>query len=62
MTDKRMKLARIEAGLSQFELGAAVGVPESLISKYETRRFNPPRDVQERIAGRLGKKRWEVFQ
>lgn len=61
MNDLRLKLARLEARLTQYELGAAVGVPESLISKYETRRITPPREVQERIADRLGKKRWEVF-
>ena len=62
MKDKRLKVARIEAGLTQFQVAVAAGVSEALVSKYETGRLTPPRDVQVRIAGALGKARWEVFQ
>jgi len=59
--DMRLKVARIGAGLSQFELAQRVGTSESTISKIETRRVTPARDVQQRIAATLGKQRWEVF-
>ena len=60
--DVRLKVARIATGLSQFELAQRVGISESTISKIETRRVNPAREVQQRIAVALGKARWEVFQ
>ena len=59
--DMRLKVARIAAGLSQFELAQRVGISESTISKIETRRVIPTRDIQERIATTLSKARWEVF-
>jgi len=59
--DIRLKVARIAAGLNQFALAQRVGISESTISKIETRRVNPARDVQQRIAVALGKQRWEVF-
>lgn len=60
--DMRLKVARIAAGLNQFALAQRVGKSESTISKIETRRVTPTRDVQERIATALGKARWEIFQ
>jgi len=60
--DVRLKVARIAAGLNQFELAQRIGISESTISKIETRRVTPARDVQQRIAAALGKQRWEVFQ
>ena len=60
--DMRLKMARLTAGLSQFDLAQRVGVSESTISKIETRRVIPARAVQERIASALSKARWEIFQ
>jgi len=59
--DMRLKLARIAACVTQMELAQSAGVSEALISKIETRRLTPSREVQEKIAARLGVRRWEVF-
>lgn len=59
--DRRLKIARISAGLSQRDLALAVNVSEHLISKWETRRLSPRRDLQERIAAVLSVRRWEIF-
>ena len=59
--DVRLKLARIKAGKSQRDLALATGVSEHMVSKWETRRLSPPREIQEKIAAVLGVKRWEVF-
>ncbi|HPF99834.1 MAG TPA: helix-turn-helix transcriptional regulator [Kiritimatiellia bacterium] len=61
MKDRRLKVARVAAGLTQMDVAQSAGVSEALISKYETRRLTPPRGVQEKIAARLGVCRWEVF-
>ncbi len=56
-----MKIARLQSGLRQTDIAEKVGVPESYFAKIEQRRINPPRDLQEKIAAALCKKRWEVF-
>lgn len=57
-----LKNLRIEAGIRQVDLAAALGVPQSLISKYESgeRRL----DVIEtaRIAGALGTSLQQIVQ
>lgn len=53
---QRIKLARIEKGLSQVQLAAKVGLSNSvLISGYESGRVSPPLKTIVKIAKILGK-------
>jgi len=56
MAISRLKLARLELGLRQFDLAKRVGIGENLVSKIETGRTRPSRLIVERLAGILGLK------
>lgn len=60
-TDHRLKFARLEAGLRQYELAQLCKLPEPLLSKFETGRQIPSLEIQERIAAALGVPRYELF-
>ena len=49
----RLKLARLESGLRQWDVARRVGVSESQLSKIETGRIIPDASVIERIAAVL---------
>ncbi|HHY32380.1 MAG TPA: helix-turn-helix transcriptional regulator [Firmicutes bacterium] len=49
-----LKLARMKAGLRQIDLAVALGVSESLITKWETGRAKPGGRFLERLAQLLG--------
>ena len=59
--NRRLKFARIEAGMTQKQIAEKVDVSENSICKWETGRSIPDRETQERVAEILGVKRWEVF-
>ena len=60
MKAKRMKAARIILGMNQLDLANKVGVSETLISRIETGRHEPPRELKERIASVLNIATYEV--
>jgi transcriptional regulator with XRE-family HTH domain len=58
----RLKLARDRAGMTQKELGAAVGVDAMTISRYERGIHRPDNDVIQRIAGVLRERSGWFFE
>ena len=54
-------VARRREGVTQADLGKAVGVSENLISKIETQRRTPNRLLAEKIAKRLNTKPEDLF-
>ena len=55
-----MKAARVILGMNQLDLASKVGVTETLISRIETERHEPPRELKERIASVLNIPTFEV--
>jgi len=58
--DLRFKIARQVSGLTQQQLADAAGCRESLISRIESGRTRPDREIAERIAKHLGKRPFEL--
>jgi len=56
----KMKAARMLNGMTQHTLAERVGCTEALISKIETGRATPERQLKERIARLLEIETWEV--
>ncbi|MCW5775081.1 MAG: helix-turn-helix transcriptional regulator [Phycisphaeraceae bacterium] len=52
---KKIRDARTEAGLTQEQLAAKTGLPQSHISRIENAKHSPSRTTIEKIAGALGK-------
>lgn len=52
---KKVKAARNEAGLTQEQLAAKTGLPQSHISRIENAKHSPARATIEKIAAALGK-------
>lgn len=50
-----LKAARIKAGLSQKDLGAAVGIAQAYVSQVEAGGRNIGLDLAEALAGAVGK-------
>jgi putative transcriptional regulator len=46
----KMKVSRIQRGLSQEQVGSAVGVSAALVSFIENDRYKPSDDIARRIA------------
>ncbi len=59
-TGQAMHEARRRLRWTQLELARRVGCTESLITKIETGRATPERDLKEAIAAELGIHTWEV--
>lgn len=57
----RLKKARVEAGLSQSELAAMVGVSRNTISSIETGQFNPTAKLALILCIALDKKFEDLF-
>ena len=61
MQSRRLKVARVEAGLTQLQLARLIGRHEPEVSRYETGRSVPDSDIKQRIADVLGKPVYELF-
>ncbi len=57
----RLKIARVSAGMNQFDLAQRVGVSEVGISRIETGRVTPRPELKAKIAAVLGKPTFELF-
>lgn len=44
-----LKIARMRAGLRQVDLAGALGVSESLVTKWETKRSRPKKEMLKKI-------------
>ena len=53
MAINRFKLARLERGFRQLDIARAVGLGETQVSRIETGRMKPARELVERIARAL---------
>mgnify|MGYP006277319991 CR=1 FL=1 len=60
-TNTRLKAARVEKGLTQLQLAGMIGKKEIDISRYETGRSHPNREIKRQIAEILGKPTFELF-
>ena len=60
-TNNRMKVARVEKGLTQLQLAERVGMREIEISRIETGRAQPETELKRRIAEVLGKPAFTIF-
>jgi len=60
MRARRQKAARMLKELTQHDLAQLVGCTEALVSKIETGRVEPDRELKERIARALEIETWEV--
>ena len=58
LLSKKIRKARLEADLSQKELGKALKISEKSISAYESGRSTPPISVLEKIAKETQKPFW----
>ncbi|MFT9456139.1 MAG: helix-turn-helix transcriptional regulator [Liquorilactobacillus hordei] len=61
MLKNRVKVSRVEAGLSQKELSSSVGVTRQTMSLIEKGEYNPSISLCLRICYKLDKKLNEVF-
>ena len=59
--NRRMKAARVMRGVTQMQPAEQLGMKENEISRIETGRTQPGRDLKERIAKTLGKPAFELF-
>lgn len=57
----RFKMARLEAGLTQWELAQQCGLPEHEITRIETGRTTPDQKLKELLAEVLKKSTFEIF-
>ena len=57
----RLMNARVQKGLRQWQVAREIGIHESEFSKIESGRKIPSRELQLRIAGRLGVKAEDIF-
>jgi len=62
MANTRLKIARIEAGLTQFQLAEEVGAKERDVSLWETNRSTPDPETRQRVATVLKKPTFELFE
>jgi transcriptional regulator with XRE-family HTH domain len=59
--NRRLAAARVLKGITQRQLAERVGTREIEISRIETGRCQPQRQMKERIAEVLGKPTFELF-
>ncbi|MBU4460478.1 MAG: helix-turn-helix domain-containing protein, partial [Verrucomicrobia bacterium] len=60
-TNKRMKAARALRGLTQRDLAERIGRREIDVSRIETGRVQPDREIRQRIAAMLRVSTFEIF-
>jgi len=58
----RLKVLRVNAGLTQAELGAAVGIKQGTVARYESGDRTPPDEMRAKLADALGADPADVFQ
>jgi DNA-binding XRE family transcriptional regulator len=58
----RLKAARVLLGLTQLKLAEKIGAKELDISRFETGRAVPSREIKQRIADLLQKPTFELFE
>jgi len=58
----RLKAARVLLEMTQLALAEKVGAKELDISRFETGRAVPPREIKQRIADVLQKPTFELFE
>ncbi len=59
--NKRLRAARVLAGLTQLQLGDRIGKKEIEVSRLETGRAQPDAEVKRRIADVLQRPAFELF-
>ncbi|HOC55386.1 MAG TPA: helix-turn-helix transcriptional regulator [Verrucomicrobiota bacterium] len=59
--NKRMRAARVLAGMTQLQLADRIGKKEIEVSRFETGRAQPDAEAKRRIAEVLGKPTFELF-
>jgi putative transcriptional regulator len=57
----QLKLMRVERGLTQEQLGQALGVSRQAVNALETEKHDPSLDLAYRIAALFGRSVEEVF-
>ena len=60
-SNRRLKAARVDKGLTQLQLADRVDVREIAISRIETGRTRPDAETKRRIAEVLGKPAFTIF-
>ena len=58
----RLKAARVLLGLTQLNLAEKIGAKEFDISRFETGRAVPSREIKQRLAEVLQKPTFELFE
>jgi len=61
MANKRLRAARVLAGMTQLQLADRIGKKEIEVSRFETGRAQPDAEAKRRIAEVLGKPTFELF-
>ena len=59
--NKRMRAARVLAGMTQLQLADRIGKKEIEVSRFETGRAQPDAEAKRRIAEVLGKPTVELY-
>ena len=59
---ENLKLARAKAGMTQKQVGDAVGVPDSTIRKYESGRLTPKIETIERLSVAIGISPFQILE
>lgn len=59
--NRRLKVARVSEGLTQFQLAELIGLREVDISRFETGRGSPAPTVRQRLAAVLKRPAFELF-
>jgi transcriptional regulator with XRE-family HTH domain len=62
MANKRLRAARVLAGMTQLQLADRIGKKEIEISRFETGRSQPDAEAKRRIAEALQKPAFELFE
>ena len=60
-TNIRLMTIRVKKGIKQWQLARDVGIHETVYSRIESGRQIPGRELQLRIAGRLGVEVKDIF-
>jgi len=59
MNGRDLKVKRVEAGLKQYRVAAALGIPQATLSYYENERRPTPPEMEGRILATIGNSRMD---